>query len=330
MLAEKAQAYIRRQASAAPKQSFFIYYSSQAVHIPHTPPAELDGVKLAGTTPGPHGDMVRELDVQVGMLISALNEAGVHDNTLFIFTSDNGGLAADPEAKELGHDPTDGWRGLKGQVTEGGHRGPFIATWPGVIAPNTRSEELISALDTVATIAAVTGQAIYRAEVMDSVDLLPLFRQEPGAEGHAVLVHYNSKGHAALRQGDWKLHVFGKKFKNLKPTHLFNLAQNPDEDEARDVSSSPDLQQRIQALVRTLWVSVKTGTVSAGGFDSAVLSERSGGPIGRHASHSDSIRRRQNHPVDTGKSTPWRPPGTVGVMVCLLYTSDAADDSVYV
>jgi len=272
ILAEKAQAYIRRQTEASPDQPFFIYYCSQAVHIPHTPPAELNGVKLAGTTPGPHGDMVRELDVQVGMLVKALKDAGVHDNTLFIFTSDNGGLAADPEAKELGHDPTDGWRGIKGQVSEGGHRVPFIATWPGVIAPGTRSEELISALDTVATIAAVTGQEISRAQVMDAVDLLPLLRREPGAKGHAVLVHYNSKGMAALRQGDWKLHVFGKHFKKLKPTHLYNLAQNPGEDEVHDLINDPEQQRRVQEMMQIFKDSLKKPTAD---FKGVPMSKKS-------------------------------------------------------
>ena len=73
----------------------------------------------------------------------------------------------------------------------------------------------------------VTGQKIQRKQEMDSIDLLPLLQQKPGAKGHEVLVHYSSKGQAALRQGDWKLHVFGKNLKNLKPTQLYNLAKDP-------------------------------------------------------------------------------------------------------
>lgn len=252
MLAEKAQRYIEKQVAEAPGQPFFIYYCSQAVHIPHTPPEELDGVKIAGTTPGPHGDMVRELDAQVGVLIKSLKKAGVYDNTLFIFTSDNGGLAADPEAGELGHDPTNGWAGLKGSIKEGGHRVPFIAVWNGVIAPGTSSGETISALDVVATIAAVTGQEISRKQVMDSVNLMPLLMQAPDAKGHAVLVHYASNGIAALRQGDWKLYVFGKNLKNLKPTRLYNLGSEPNEDEARNHIDNPEQRERLQRMLGTL------------------------------------------------------------------------------
>jgi arylsulfatase A-like enzyme len=262
LLAQKAQAYIRRQAGASPDQPFFIYFCTQAVHIPHTPPAELDGVKIAGTTPGPHGDMVRELDVQVGMLIKALKEAGAYENTLFIFTSDNGGLAADPQAEELGHDPTNGWNGLKGAVREGGHRVPFVATWPGVIEPGTKSDETISALDVVATLAAATGQEISRTQVMDSVNLMPLLTQQKGAKGHAVLVHYSQTGSAALRQDEWKLHVYGKNLKNLKPKHLYNLKTNPFEDEAKDLLNNPEYAERAERMLNTLKQCIKEPTAS--------------------------------------------------------------------
>lgn len=252
MLAKKAQAYIKRQTGRSPGQPFFMYYCTQAVHIPHTPPKELNGVNIAGTTPGPHGDMVKELDVQVGLLIKSLKDAGVYENTLFIFTSDNGGLAADPVAEELGHDPTNGWNGLKGTVREGGHRIPFIASWPGVIEAGTQSEETISALDIVATIAAVSGQEILRGKVMDSINLLPLFKQEEGATGHAVLVHYSKSGNAALRQGEWKLHVYGKNLKNLKSKRLYNLNTNPEEDESKNLLGNPEYTERADRMLNLL------------------------------------------------------------------------------
>jgi arylsulfatase A-like enzyme len=262
MLAEKARAFIRRQTKASPNQPFFVYYCTQAVHIPHTPPKELDGVKIAGTTPGPHGDMVKELDTQVGMLIKSLKEAGVYENTLFIFTSDNGGLAADPTAEELGHDPTNGWSGLKGTVREGGHRVPFIAVWPGVIKPGTCSTETISALDVVATLAAVSGQEISRDQVQDSVNLLPLLKQEKGAQGNAMLVHYSQSGSAALRQDEWKLHVYGKNLKNLTPKHLYNLKDNPSEDPSKNLLNNPEYAERAERMLETLKQGLTRPTVS--------------------------------------------------------------------
>lgn len=251
MLAGKAVDYIKKQVTESPNQPFFIYYCSQAVHIPHTPPDELNGVKIAGSTPGVHGDMVRELDVQTGMLIDALKQAGVYDNTLFIFTSDNGGLAPDPAAEELGHDPTDGWRGIKGAITEGGHRVPFIAVWPGVIASGTESDEPINALDIVATIAAVTGQEISRDVVMDSLNLMPLLISESGARGHESLVHYAQWGGTALRQGDWKLQMWGKNMRSQKPVKLFNLKNNPIEDPEKDYLNNPEQKERAERMLET-------------------------------------------------------------------------------
>jgi len=75
-LAKKAQDYIKNQVTKHPGSPFYMYYCSEAVHLPHTPPKEIDGVKIQGSTLGTHGDMIRELDVQVGMIVKALKKAG--------------------------------------------------------------------------------------------------------------------------------------------------------------------------------------------------------------------------------------------------------------
>ena len=96
-----------------------MYYCSQAVHEPHTPPDELDGISIASSTPSAHGDMVHELDTQVGMIIEALKETGTFENTLLIFTSDNGGLPPEITAlSEFGHDSSNGLRGSKSSIYE--------------------------------------------------------------------------------------------------------------------------------------------------------------------------------------------------------------------
>ena len=70
--------------NAKKEKPFFMYYCSQAVHEPHAPPAELNGVKIAGTTPSKHMDMIKELDVQIGMMIAELKKQGIYENTVFI------------------------------------------------------------------------------------------------------------------------------------------------------------------------------------------------------------------------------------------------------
>lgn len=90
LLVSKGMEYI--QNNAHKEKPFFMYYCSQAVHLPHAPPAYLNGKKVAGTTPTRHLDMVKELDIQIEMLIETLKKEGIYKNTIFIFTSDNGGL----------------------------------------------------------------------------------------------------------------------------------------------------------------------------------------------------------------------------------------------
>ena len=87
---------------------------------------------------------------------------------------------------------------------------------------------------------------------MDSVNLLPLLTQEKGAKGLAVLVHYSQTGKAALRQGDWKLHVYGKNLKKLKAKQLFKLKTNPAEDETKDLLNNPEYSERAQRMMDTL------------------------------------------------------------------------------
>ena len=97
---------------------------------------------------------------------------------------------------------------------------------------------------------------------MDSINLVPILTQAPGAKGHAVLMHYSAKGGAALRQGDWKLQLRGQKLKNLKATHLFNLNTNPGEDPAKDFLNHPEQQERVRRMLETFQKGLKNPTAS--------------------------------------------------------------------
>jgi arylsulfatase A-like enzyme len=270
-LAAKAVGYVRKQAKGKPDQPFFIYYCSQAVHIPHTPTAELDGVKIAGTTPGVHGDMVKELDTQVGLLIKALKETGAWQNTLFILTSDNGGLRPDDKAAAAGHDPTHGLRGAKGSIWEGGDRVPFIAVWPGKIKPGTISRAPIVGHDIVATLAHLAGQPIDRTKIKDSLDLVPLLTGGPATEAHKVLMHQSQVGPSyAIRQAHLKLIMRAqtkKNLKGLKPVALFNLKDNPQEDEGQNLIEDPKFRDAANDLFETYLTYRKTGQSTIGAIE---------------------------------------------------------------
>lgn len=252
ILAHKAVDYIHTQKKSKP---FFMYYCSQAVHIPHEPPARFDGTKVAGTTPGDHGDMIFELDLQVGLIVEALKKTGAYENTLFIFTSDNGGLSFDQGMKKAGHDTSNGLLGSKGSINEGGHRVPFIAVWPGEIKPNTISNEPIVGQDVVATLAALSHQELDKTKVLDSANLLPYFKGIAKGKAHTYLMHQSAGGPSfALRDGDWKLIVKSdvkkkaNKVGNLTNVALFNLKDNLSEDESKNLINDAKYAKRVAEM----------------------------------------------------------------------------------
>lgn len=178
LLADKAVDFIKRTTSESPEKPFFMCYFSNAVHHPHNPPEHFKGIPVKGTIgngKAAHLDMIFELDLQIGEIVKALKETGQLENTLFIFTSDNGGmLNYVPGTVESGHDPTNGLRGSKGDIWEGGHRVPFIAVWPGKITAGSSSGEPVLTHDLMATMYALTGQDMPGNKALDSMNLLPV------------------------------------------------------------------------------------------------------------------------------------------------------------
>lgn len=253
ILAEHAVKYIEEHAKSQRDKPFFMYYCTQAVHIPHTPPTELNGVAIAGATIDKHGDMIYELDVQVGMIVDALEANGLSENTLLVFTSDNGGLGWSKPMRDAGHVVSNGLRGSKGSIYEGGHRVPFIAVWPGQIAPDSESHVPIVGLDMVATIAGFAGKSLDRTVVRDSVDLLPMMLGKDVNGPKRVLVHQSggANPHYALREGPWKLILRGADKTNLDsltPVALFNLESNSLEEDSRNMIEDSAQQDRVTSM----------------------------------------------------------------------------------
>ena len=232
LLAKKAVDFIHAQADS--DQPFFMYYCSQAVHLPHTPPGYFNGQKIAGATSNKHLDMLVELDQQVAMLVTALKDKDLYKNTLFIFTSDNGGLAF-PTTLATGHRPSAIFNGAKNSIFEGGHRVPFIAVWPERITTGSQSHEPAIGLDILATLASLSGQDIPKDQAVDSHDLMPVFMNEPKAQGHQnMLIQGGTGKEMAFYEGKWKLVVqFDKQDKTNSvylPKALYNLEENISED----------------------------------------------------------------------------------------------------
>ncbi|WP_152285438.1 sulfatase family protein [Flavicella marina] len=250
LLIGKAVDYLEKNSKN--KKPFFMYYCSQAVHKPHTPPAYLNGKKVAGTTPSKHLDMVKELDIQIEMLIETLKKENIYDNTLIVFTSDNGGLLI-KETLDSGHRPSDMYRGGKNQCYEGGYKVPFIVSWPNKINANSISNKQILGLDIMATLAAVTGQEIEENQAQDSSNLLPLLLKNSKKEPHKTLLTQGGTGkEVIIIEGNWKLIIqIDKKDKTdtlRTPKALFDLSKNPSEKEKENLINSEKHQKIVEKL----------------------------------------------------------------------------------
>jgi arylsulfatase A-like enzyme len=253
LLVNKAIDFIEE--STKKEKPFFMYYCSQAVHKPHTPSKKLNGKKIAGTTPSNHLDMVKELDVQMGMLMQTLKKEGVYDNTLFIFTSDNGGLQI-KQTIGSGHRSSDIYRGGKNQPYEGGTRVPFIAWWPGKIKSKSVSDEPILGIDVMATLADLTNQKIAKNEAMDSSSLLPLLLGNKKHKVHDFLLTQSGTGkHVMITKDGWKLIIkLDRKDKTdskRTPFELYNLNENPTEKKSENLIHAPKYREKVKELFNT-------------------------------------------------------------------------------
>jgi arylsulfatase A-like enzyme len=205
---------------------FFLYFATHDAHVPRCPHPRFRGKSGHGL----RGDAIVELDWCVGEVVAALEKNGLTENTLVIFTSDNGGVMDDGYQDGTGTD-TSGYRcngplrGFKGGLYEGGHREPFIAKWPGHVPAGKTSAELICHVDVLATVAAITGQKLDQDAGPDSVDILPaLLAEKPAKPCRETLVLQAGGGALGLRQGPWMLIPNGGK-KKAGP-ELFNLADD--------------------------------------------------------------------------------------------------------
>jgi arylsulfatase A-like enzyme len=200
-LTEKSVAYIEARAKS-PDQPFFLYVPLGSPHSPHVPSEEWQGKSGLGL----YGDFVMQTDATVGVIMDALEKNGVADNTLVIFTSDNGcSRGADILGlREKGHHVSAQYRGSKADLWEGGHRVPFVVRWPGTVEPGSRCDQLITLVDLFATVSEITGeQAPDMAE--DSVSFLPALSGQPIVSTRKGVIHHSVSGHFAYRQGKWKL-----------------------------------------------------------------------------------------------------------------------------
>lgn len=208
--AKKTDAYIKERARQ--EQPFFLYLSLTS---PHTPLAVNKPWIGSSGLNNLYADLVIETDDVFGRVLDSLERHGVADNTLVIFTSDNGcapyiGTSTDGRGhgeralEPQGHFPNDRYRGYKTDAWDGGHRIPFLVRWPGVIAPGTICDELLCQTDLMATCADFFGEILPEDAGEDSISMMPLFSDD-GAAHRDTLVHHSIDGKFAVRDKRWKL-----------------------------------------------------------------------------------------------------------------------------
>ncbi len=248
---EKAQLYINEQRDK--DKPFFLYYAMQQPHVPRTPHPRFQGTSGMG----PRGDVIIEADWAVGEFMKTLEEAGLLENTLVIFSSDNGPVLDDgyeDQAIELlgDHQPAAGLRGGKYSLFDAGTRVPFITYWKGTIQPGI-SEALVSQLDFAASLSALTGN---ESSTPDSKNLLDVFLGKSNNGREDLIIEATSR--TAYIKGDWVmiplydgpayLPTKGIETGNLSQFQLYNLAEDWSQQNNLAESNPEKLEEMIQCF----------------------------------------------------------------------------------
>ncbi len=198
----RAEGFIHHHAKEKKDEPFFLYMPAPSPHTPHFSRERFAGRSKAGE----YGDYVTEHDWSIGRIVEAVKRNGLWDNTLIIVTSDNGCHAGPIGLKEkYDHLGNYIYRGQKSDAWDGGHRIPFIASWPGVIEAGSTCDQTICLTDLMATVAGICDVSLPRDAGEDSYNLLPYFKGEHRETIREATVHHSINGAFAIRKDQWKL-----------------------------------------------------------------------------------------------------------------------------
>ena len=266
-LTKKTTGWIKEQKKDKP---FFLYLALPSPHAPIIPNEEFIGKSEAG----PYGDFMFQTDWVIGQVLQALKENGLEDNTIVIFSADNGPEKyAFNRAEKYDHYSMGDFRGLKRDVWEGGHHVPFIVKWPSKVKAGTVSDKLISQIDVMATLSEITQTTMKQGAAMDSKSFLSVLEGNNAKNSRTVLVHNTYKNIWGLRNGKW-LYVNNKNgqhtkmpdsFKALRGYEdfetdklLFNLELDPEQ----RVNLYPDYAAKASEMDLILQIELDKGYLS--------------------------------------------------------------------
>ena len=239
IFADKAVQNIEDSAEASKKgKPFFLYLPLTSPHLPHCTHPDFQGRSNCGN----YGDFMEETDYRVGQVLDALADNNLEDNTLVIFTSDNGAENNYVYQRDTyAHYSSLHFKGGKRDIYEGGHRVPFLMRWPNVIKAGRKIDIPVCQTDYLATIAEIIGADIEDDIGEDSYSLYPVLKDDGFKKDiRGTVIHHSSAGHFAIRVGKWKLNMLRGSGGSLKPKlmipkdgealyELYNMNKDPSE-----------------------------------------------------------------------------------------------------
>ncbi|MCL7957765.1 MAG: arylsulfatase [marine benthic group bacterium] len=232
-LTDKAIAFIRRNARAS--TPFFVYLPYTATHFPSLPHPDFEG----HTGNGAWADLLAQIDSYTGELLATIDELGIADNTIFIFTADNGPEALGYESTSMTvetavHGSAGPWRGTLFTGFEGALRVPFVVRWPGHIPAGRSSDEIVHAMDLFPTFAAMAGGTVPADRPIDGLDMAEFFLGETEKSGRDGFIVYMGADVFGVKWRNWKLHfkeqdAWSDILRTYTMPRLYNLLTDPQE-----------------------------------------------------------------------------------------------------
>jgi len=283
------------EVKATEKKPFFLYMPHTAMHVPLFPHEDFTGKSGNGT----YGDWVEEVDWSVGQVLAAIERAGIDENTLVIFTSDNGPWASKGKAGGV----SGPLRGSKGCTLEGGVREPTIARWKGKIAPGSVSDAIAGTTDILPTFVSLAGGKLREDVKIDGVDISPVLLGKEEQSDREAWYYFQGNNLKAVRSGPWKLAIkaqsigMGMRDKPAdlqKAGRLYNL--DKEIGEVTDVAAAnPEVVAKLEKLATAMEADIAANRRPAGVVENPVT-----------LYPTESRRKKPNKPTARTKPINWK------------------------
>lgn len=253
----RAEDFISQHAQQSRDTPFFLYLPLPSPHTPHVPRPPFRGKSQCGA----YGDYVVEHDWSIGQVLMSLDRNGLSEDTLVIVTSDNGAHMRDEGfdfEQEFGHRSNYIYRGQKTDAWDGGHRVPFIASWPGHIPAGSRCDQMICLTDLIATFAEIVERTLPEGSGEDSISILPLLNGRFDSAVRDCVITSSLMGRDAIRSGRWKLiegpgsggwSLPDDRVEQASPRmQLYDMVRDPSE-QNNVLSDHPEVVDRLVSLL---------------------------------------------------------------------------------